>query len=78
MVVEIHFGVGHSRNFEGLMTLNFNMDDLEGAIEHMAPSDLIVDLRTSGRGRMDGHLLTNITGSSFAKQNQPSIIHRKY
>ena len=70
MAQEIHFKIGHFRNFEGPVTLTLPSDDLESHIvAHILSTStnitywLVATLRTDGRlivdGRMDGHVFTN-------------------
>ena len=79
MAEEIHFKIGHFRNFEGPVTLTLTSDDLESHIvAHVLSTStnitywlvatlrLIVDGRTDGRtdARMDGHVFTNTVGAA--------------
>ena len=74
---EIHFEIGHFRNFEGLVTLNLILDDLWShivrfalrasihiTIEHMAPLNLVVDVRIDGRTSSQPMLLDHILQSN--------------
>ena len=75
MAEEIHFKIGHFRNFEGPVTLTLTSDDIESHIvAHVLSTStkitcslvatlrlIVEDGRTNGQtdGRMDGHVFTN-------------------
>ena len=66
MAEEIHFKIGHFRNFEGPVTSALTSDDVEShTVAHVLSTStnntywLVATLRLITDGRMDGHVFTN-------------------